>query len=117
MDAALCDTLRHGFAPDSNPEGLDFLKSGPEVVSAGPLPAVPLIVLAATGHHQPAITDPTIEKQIETLWQAEEAKLAASVPGGTVRVVTSGHDIQLQQPNAVIDALRSVIAAANPAAS
>ncbi len=117
VDAALCDILRRGFAPDHNPEGLDFLKSGPEVVGSGPLPTVPFIVLAATGHHQPAITDPSVEKQIEVLWQAEEAKLAARVPGGTMQVVDSGHDIQLLHPNAVVDALKSVIAAAGPAAS
>ncbi len=117
VDAALCATLRGGFAPGKNPEGLDFLKSGPEVDGAGPLPAIPLIVLAATNHRQQAITDPAIEKQIDAFWQAEEAKLAASVPGGKMTVITSGHDIQLLQPAAVIDALTSVLASIRPRAS
>ncbi len=117
VDAALCATLRQGFDPGNNPEGFDFVGSGTEVVGAGPLPSVPLIVLAATNHHQAAITDPATEKRIETFWQAEEAKLGASVPGGSVNVITSGHDIQLLQPGAVVEALRSVISAARPTPS
>ncbi|MEO8468365.1 MAG: alpha/beta hydrolase [Chloroflexota bacterium] len=109
---ALCDALRKGWEPSANPEGLDFFKTVAEVLAAGPLPTVPLVVLAATNHHQAAITDSAIEQQIETLWRDEETKLAASVAGGTLTVVTSGHDIELLHPAAVIDALNSVLAAA-----
>jgi pimeloyl-ACP methyl ester carboxylesterase len=112
VSAELCAELRLGFDPGQNPEGLDFLKSGVEVGAAGPLPDVPLIVLAATNHKQAAISDPAIEQQIETLWRKEESTLASSVPRGTLDVVASGHDIQLIHPDAVISALTSVIAEA-----
>ena len=69
-----------------------------------------LVVLAATTHKQPAVTDPSYEQKIEDSWQADEADLAASVPGATVKVVESGHDIQTLHPDAVIDAIATVIA-------
>lgn len=112
VDAALCTLLRQGWDPSKNPDGLDIVKSAQEIAAAGPLPGVPLVVLAATGHQQAAITDPGIERQIQEFWQQAEAKLAASVPGGTVEVVSSGHAIQTLHPEAVISALTSVIAAA-----
>jgi len=110
VDASLCTVLRDGWAPSKNPDGLDIVKSGEEVARAGPLPKVPLIVLAATGHHQDAIKDAAIEKQIESSWQQAQADLAASVPGGTVQVVPSGHSIQTLHPEAVIAAIKTVIA-------
>ena len=112
VDAALCDKLRFGFDPGQNPEGLDFRKSGAEVGTAGPLPDVPMVILSANNHKQPAITDPATEKQIEASWQKGELTLASSVPHGTVVVVESGHDIQLLHPEAVIAALKSVVAEA-----
>lgn len=112
VTASLCAVLRQGSDPSKNPDGLDIVKSGEEIAQASPLPGVPFVVLAATNHQQAAITDPAIEKQIEALWQQEEAKLAASVPGGKLDVVPSGHDIQTLHPDAVISAVKSVIAGA-----
>ncbi len=114
VDTSLCTVLRGGWDPSKNPDGLDIVKSGEEIAQAGPLPGVPFVVLAATNHQQAAITDPTIEKQIEAFWQREEARLAASVPGGKLEVVQSGHDIQTLHPDAVISAVTSVIAGAHP---
>jgi len=91
VDSSLCAVLRQGWDPSKNPDGLDLAKSGEEIAQAGPLPKVPFVVLAATSHHQDAITDAAIEQQIESFWQEEEANLAASVPGGKVEVVSSGH--------------------------
>jgi pimeloyl-ACP methyl ester carboxylesterase len=113
VSASLCAVLRQGWDPSNNPDGLDFVKSGEEIAQAGPLPGVPFVVLAGTNHQQAAITDPAIEKQIEEFWQQEEAKLAASVPGGKLDVVESGHDIQTLHPDAVISAVTSVIAGAH----
>jgi len=110
VTAALCAVLREGWDPSKNPEGLDIVKSGEEIAQAGALPGVPFVVLAATNHQQAAITDPAIEKQIEAFWQQEEAKLAASVPGGKLEVIQSGHDMQTLHPDAVISALTSMIA-------
>lgn len=110
VDPSLCAVLRAGWEPSKNPDALDIVKSAEEVARAGPLPTVPLIVLAATVHRQDAIKNADIEKQIESFWQQEEADLAASVPGGTVDVVSSGHSIQTLHPEAVIAAIKTVIA-------
>lgn len=115
VDPSLCETLRQGWDPSKNPDGLDIVKSGEEIAQAGPLPAVPFIVLAATIHKQAAITDPALETRIEAFWQAEEAKLAATVAGGHLVVVSSGHSIQTLHPEAVIAAIRTVVAPATTA--
>ena len=52
VSAALCQELRAGSDPSENPERLDYVKSSAEVDQAGPLPKVPVIVLAATNHQQ-----------------------------------------------------------------
>ena len=112
VDAALCDVLRKGWDPARNPDGLDIVKSGQEIAKAAPLPNVPLVVLAATGHQQAAITAAAVETQIEAFWRHAEEQLAASVPGGTLTVVSSGHAIQTLHPEAVITALTSVLSLA-----
>lgn len=109
VDATLCAKLRSGFDPLNNPDGLDLAQSGVEIAQAGSLPMVPLIVLAATNHQQAAITDSGVQQQIEARWQQEETALAASVPGGTVTVVSSGHDIQTLYPEAVVTAITAVV--------
>jgi pimeloyl-ACP methyl ester carboxylesterase len=110
VDESLCATLRAGWDPMKNPEGLDLAGTAKELAAAGPLPAVPLVLLAATNHKQREITDRAIEQQIEALWQERAGELAASVPTGRLEVVTSGHDIQLLHPEAVVAAVRSVLA-------
>ncbi|MDP9255020.1 MAG: hypothetical protein M3Q31_00445 [Actinomycetota bacterium] len=98
MSASLCAEVRHGWDPSNNHDGLNFVKSASELDRARPLPDVPLIVLAATNHHQAVITHPAIEKRIEALWQREQRGLAASVPRGKVTIMPSGHDIQELHP-------------------
>lgn len=109
VDAALCATLRTGWDASRNPDGLDIVKSAAEIAAAGPLPVGPMIVLAATNHQQAAITDAGIQQRIETLWLKEETTLASSVPGGTLTVVSSGHDIETLHPDAVITAITDVV--------
>jgi pimeloyl-ACP methyl ester carboxylesterase len=109
VSTSLCDTLRADSAPAKNPDGLDIVGSAAALAAAGPLPAVPLVVLAATIHQQTAITDPAIAAQIETLWHRRLQELAASLPSGRIEVVSSGHDIQTLHPDAVVAALRSIL--------
>jgi pimeloyl-ACP methyl ester carboxylesterase len=109
VSATLCQTLREGWAPSNNPEGLAYVQSSAQVERAGPLPSVPVIVLAATDHHQDAITDPAIERQIEVLWRHAQKQLADSVPHGRLIVVPSGHDIQLLHPDAIISTVTSLL--------
>lgn len=116
VDAGLCDRLRADSSPTKNPDGLDIDASAKALAAAGPLPAVPMVVLAATVHHQATITDPAVESQIEDLWQRRLQELAASLPTGRIEVVSGGHDIQSLHPEAVVAAIRSVLGEA-PAAS
>ncbi len=109
VSAALCQELRAGSDPSENPERLDYVKSSAEVDQAGPLPKVPVIVLAATNHQQAAVTDQDVAKQIEVLWRNAEQQLATESPHGRLIVVPSGHDIQLLKPDAVISAIASLI--------
>jgi pimeloyl-ACP methyl ester carboxylesterase len=109
VSAALCQKLRAGWDPSDNPESLDYVKSSAEVDRAGPLPTVPVIVLAATNHQQAAVTDPHVANQIEVLWRNAEQQLATESPHGRLVVVPSGHDIQLLKPDAVISAIASLI--------
>jgi pimeloyl-ACP methyl ester carboxylesterase len=109
VDASLCDKLRADASPARNPDGLDIDASAKALTAADPLPAVPMIVLAATVHHQATITDPAIEARIEELWQRRLQELAASLPTGSIEVVASGHDIQSLHPETVAAAVRSVL--------
>jgi len=112
VERSLCATLRADWNPSRNPDGLSLDQSGREIDGAKALPDVPLVVLAATDHKQPAITEKRTEAQIETAWRNAETKLARSVPQGRLVVVSSGHDIQLLHPEAVISAVTSMLAAA-----
>ena len=69
VDAGLCERLPADWQPSKNPEGLDVAGSGSGIAAPAPFPAVPLVVLAATNHHQSAITDAGFEKGIEAVWQ------------------------------------------------
>lgn len=109
VDPTLCATLRADSAPSKNPDGLDIAGSAAKLAAAGPLPAVPLLVLAATTHHQTAIKDAAVESQIEVLWQQRLAEVAASLPTGKVQVVTSGHDVQSLHPDVVVSAIKAVL--------
>ena len=61
VSASLCQQLRADWDASNNPEGLDYVKSGAQVDAAGPIPSVPVVVLAASNHQQAAITDPNVE--------------------------------------------------------
>ncbi len=108
VNPALCRELRDGWDPGNNPEGLDYVASSAEVERAGPMPPVPMVVLAATDHHQDEITDPAVEQRIEVVWRHAQMHLAAA-PHGRLIVVPTGHDIQLLRPDVVISALKSLL--------
>lgn len=109
VDAALCETLRADSAPEKNPDGLDIAGSAAALAVAGPLPSIPMVVLAATVHHQTAIKDAAVEVKIEASWQRSLNDLATSVPGGRMEIVAGGHDIQQLHPDAVVAAIQSVL--------
>lgn len=78
--------------------------SARQTLAAGPFPDVPLAVLAATDH------GPYFAAWEPTLMRLQQ-DLAALSPRGTLTVVWgSGHDVQLDRPQAVIEAIRAVAA-------
>jgi pimeloyl-ACP methyl ester carboxylesterase len=108
VDATACESIAAEFEPSRN-EGLDIVGSAEALSAAGPLPAVPLVVLVADHHSQDAITDPGVQRRFETMWQGRQQELATSVPGGRMELVSSGHNIHSLHPEAVTEAIRSVL--------
>jgi pimeloyl-ACP methyl ester carboxylesterase len=98
-------TLAHlepGSAAFLEEEGV--AQSNEQVRTAGPFPTVPLIVIAATDHGpffkdwEPTLM--TLQRQLATLSQR-----------GTLIVAQgSGHDIHVDRPGIVIDAVRQIAA-------
>ncbi|MEA2620665.1 MAG: hypothetical protein QOC97_1438 [Chloroflexota bacterium] len=107
LDAAGCQAIRSEFLPPPD-DGVDLVGSAAEVNAAGPLPAVPLVVLSADDHGL-TTTDAGARARFEAKWKARQQELAASVVGGRLEVVSSGHNIQTLHPEAVIAAIREVL--------
>ena len=81
-------------------------------VSAGPLPDVPLIVIAhgKTDLSPGVNAAEDIALQADQIWLDEMKKLSTETSQGTYIVAEkSGHSIQLEQPDVVIDAIRSIV--------
>jgi pimeloyl-ACP methyl ester carboxylesterase len=74
-----------------------------------PLRPMPLVVLA---HGHPEDPDAPFVEQDERLWRQLQRELSHLVPGGRLVIATeSSHDIQHQQPELVLDAIRDVVRA------
>jgi pimeloyl-ACP methyl ester carboxylesterase len=70
---------------------------------------MPLVVLA---HGHPEDPGAPFVAQDERLWRQLQRELAHLVPGGRLVVATNGgHDIQHQQPDLVLNAIRDVVSA------
>ena len=89
----------------NNPEGLDFRASAAQVLTAGPFPPVPLIVLT---HGTPGSLGP-----LEEVWQELQVAQSQLSPKGRLIVARkSGHFIQSDQPRFVFAAIVQVVARA-----
>jgi pimeloyl-ACP methyl ester carboxylesterase len=83
-------------------EEAGMAESNGQVRNAGPFPDIPLVVLAATDH------GPYFRQWEPTLMHLQQ-ELATLSPHATLIVAQgSGHDIQLDRPNSVVDAVRLV---------
>lgn len=107
--------------PSLNPEHLDLTRSAAEASSKldapGPLFGdVPLIVLSASESRVPfADLPPSIVERFDRIWHEEQRSLAEESTEGSYEVVAgSRHNIQVEQPQAVITAVESVLSAATP---
>lgn len=95
-------------SPD-NSEHIDWAASHPsELASMSQLPKVPTVVLTASQPEcqlgWPCAAIARDEKRLQALW-------IKGNPQGTQEVVNSGHVMQREAPQAIIDAARKVIAA------
>jgi pimeloyl-ACP methyl ester carboxylesterase len=95
-----------------DPERVDIWTSERQTRQAlrhSPLRPMPLIVLA---HGRPEDPDAAFVEQDERLWRQLQRELAHLVPGGRLVIATnSGHDIQHQQPELVLEAIGDVVQA------
>jgi pimeloyl-ACP methyl ester carboxylesterase len=96
-----------------DPEGIDIWTSERQTRVAlrrAPLRPMPLVVLA---HGRPEPSPPGWPgEEVERLWQQLQRELAQLVPGGRLVVATeSGHNIQDDQPELVLDAIGDVVQA------
>lgn len=91
-----------------NPEGVDPLASFAELQAAGPLPDVPLVVVTAG---QPADWPPGWDPAtFDALRAEQQADLATFTPQGRqVIAEESGHHVPSEQPDIVVEAIRSVL--------
>jgi pimeloyl-ACP methyl ester carboxylesterase len=96
------------YVHGENPERLDIVASDEEVRAAPPPPPVPLALLTRT----------TREGQpVEDHWRVTQLDLARRLAAGThVFAPNSGHNIQRDQPELVLDAIRVVVSRARAAA-
>jgi pimeloyl-ACP methyl ester carboxylesterase len=95
-----------------DPERVDIWTSERQTRVAlrrSPLRPMPLVVLA---RGRPEDPDAAFVEQDERLWRQLQRELAHLVPGGRLVIATnSSHDIQHQQPELVLDAIRDVVRA------
>jgi len=81
-------------------------------ISAEPLPDVPLIVIGhgKTEQSQGVNSTEDIALQADRIWLDEMKKLATETSQGAYIVAEkSGHSIQLEQPDVIIDAIRTIV--------
>jgi pimeloyl-ACP methyl ester carboxylesterase len=95
-----------------DPERVDIWTSERQTRVAlrrSPIRPMPLVVLA---HSHPDDPPPPYVELEEPFWRQLQRELARLVPGGRLAVATeSGHDIQHEQPELVLDALHDVVLA------
>jgi pimeloyl-ACP methyl ester carboxylesterase len=96
-----------------DPQGVDIWTSERQTrvaLQRSPLRPMPLVVLA---HSRPEPSPPGWPgEEVERLWQQLQRELAQLVPEGRLVIATqSGHNIQDEQPELVLDAIRDVVRA------
>jgi pimeloyl-ACP methyl ester carboxylesterase len=97
---ATCTALS---SPSQNPERLDVATAFSQVGAISTLGAVPLVVETRADLTQPGLA-PAIDEQLADVWRAGQDHWASlSSASRMVRVAQTSHNIQVDQPQAVID--------------
>lgn len=93
--------LEPGSAAFLEQEGI--AESNAQVKGAGPFPDIPLIVIAATDH------GPFFRQWEPMLMRLQEQLATLSPKASLVVAQGSGHDIQIDRPKIVIDAVKRLV--------
>jgi pimeloyl-ACP methyl ester carboxylesterase len=97
--------------PMFNPEGLDLPQTNAQLRFRGSLGDFPLVVLTAGNKQRPDFP-PEMHARLEAEWLELQKDLAAlSSAGRHVVAQESGHYIQKDQPDLVVDAIRQIVEA------
>lgn len=97
------------FAADANPERLDAPAAFAEVAAIASLGALPMTVVTAAAHPYAGL-DAGEVAHLTDVWDAgQHAWASLSSLGHVVTVTDTGHDIQLDQPDAVIDQIQQLL--------
>jgi len=98
--------------PSRNPEHLDLVASAAQAQAAPGFGDRPFVVLVrADSSDAWEGLDPDLAARLDAIGDALATKLVSlSTDGTLVKVANTGHEIQVDQPKAVIDAIRDVLA-------
>jgi pimeloyl-ACP methyl ester carboxylesterase len=95
--------------PTKNPEGFDQLASHAQGRAITSLGDMPMIVLMANEFKR-SVPNPWLGGQMQNMWQELQMDIARlSSNSKFVSVEDSGHFIQIDQPQAVVDAIRELV--------
>lgn len=90
-------------------ESVNFAISGEQVIAAGGLPEIPLVVITRGKRVWP---DDPYGQMLESIWQEMQKEMAGLSPEGIqIIAANSGHLIQLEQPDVVALGISSVLEA------
>jgi pimeloyl-ACP methyl ester carboxylesterase len=96
--------------PADNPENVDFVGSGEELRAIRSFGDLPVVVLVSGVFLREAPTRPEAGPLLHEIWQDLQRELANLSSDSVYRVVEgSGHFIQRDRPEVVVDAIRRVL--------
>jgi pimeloyl-ACP methyl ester carboxylesterase len=96
--------------PASTPDNVDFVTSLEQLRDIGSLGDLPMVVLASEAFLQEAPTSPEAGPRLHEMWQDLQRDLAGLSSNSVYTVVEgSGHFIQRNRPEVVVDAIRRVL--------
>jgi pimeloyl-ACP methyl ester carboxylesterase len=110
-EPAMLRLLRYGPDPDSTPERIDFRASAVQVPTTTTLGLKPLVVLSQSPRAlQPPGLPLEIQDNMRHVW-AELQHSLLSLSGNSSQIIANhaGHNIQLEEPQLVIEAILGVL--------
>jgi pimeloyl-ACP methyl ester carboxylesterase len=95
---------------NENDEGVDLIQSSAQVGAAGTLGSIPLVVLTAGRRIAAPFTSPHLAARLEQVWlELQDDSTGLSSNSTQIIAQRSGHCIQCDEPQLVVDAIRQVV--------